>query len=129
MDFKTQYLGKPYIPTWIYRPVGDPNGEFEQKIRAVERALGFDLFVWQKTYIQSGEFRQMGATTAEILRELLDVKSDPLDYSRPAASVRERFYRDELRQVKAKLESEGIPTRIVYFSERDKRAHMPPMFW
>ena len=64
---------------WIYRTVPmDP--DLEKTLEAVEKALGFKLFVWQKTYIEHGYFRQYGATTAEILRELLNVSEAPLDY-------------------------------------------------
>lgn len=129
MDWKNKYLAKPVVPTWIYSSVTSPDSEFEKTIRAVERALGFDLFVWQKTFIEHGEFRQFGATTAEILRDLLDVSGNPIDYRRPPVSNKDRLYRNELRHIKQKLDDAGIPTREVWFSDRDKRAHMPPMFW
>ena len=115
MDFHTEYLGKPFVPTWIYGDVDPHNEEFNQTIQAVERALGFKLFVWQKAFINRGEFRQMGATTAKILRELLNVSGEPIDYSRPSASKRDQFYREELRRIKCKLDEAGIPTRLVWF--------------
>ena len=108
---------------WIYRTIYAPSSEFEQTICEVEKALGFRLFVWQKTYIAQGKFRQMGATTAEILRELLDVSGKPIDYSRRAESEREHFYRWELYRIKEKLDNAGISTKTVFFSERDKRAY------
>lgn len=108
---------------WIYRTIYAPSSEFEQTIGAVEKALGFRLFVWQKTYIAQGKFRQMGTTTAEILRDLLDVSGKPIDYSRRAESEREHFYRWELYRIKEKLDNAGIPTRTVFFSEGDKRAY------
>lgn len=43
-------------------------------------------------------------------------------YSRNAVSERERFYRRELLEIKAKLDSAGIPTWPVFLSEKDKRA-------
>lgn len=120
MEFHTEYLGKPFVPAWIYGDVDPHNEEFDQTIQAVERALGFKLFVWQKAFINRGEFRQMGATTAKILRELLNVSGEPIDYSRPSASKWDQFYREELRRIKCKLDEAGIPTRLVWFSERDK---------
>ncbi|MCR5404334.1 MAG: hypothetical protein K6E91_11040 [Butyrivibrio sp.] len=39
----------------------------------IEKALGFKLFIWQKTYITRGEWRQMGASTARSIRRLLQV--------------------------------------------------------
>lgn len=126
---KKEYLCKPAVPLWIYNSVNPHDCEFETTIRAVEKALGFNLFVWQKTYIQCGEFRQMGATTAEILKDLLNIKAPPIDYTRPPTSERERFYRVELKKIKTTLNDAGIPTRMVFFSERDKHAYIPPMFW
>lgn len=109
------------IATWIYRSTNPPDSEFEKTIRAVESALGFKLFVWQKTYIECERFRYMGDTTARILRDLLDVSAKPIDYTRGAATPRQQFYRRELREIKEKLDGAGIPTRKVFFSERDKR--------
>lgn len=108
------------IANWIYRSVNSLDSEFEKTIRAVENALGFKLFVWQKAYIENGHFRQMGATTAEILRDLLDVSAEPIDYTEGAENQRQQFYRRELREIKAKLDGAGIPTRAVFFSKRDK---------
>ncbi len=105
---------------WIYKPVIPPNSSFEKTVHAVEDALGFKLFYWQKYYLAYGAFRQMGVTTARILRELLDVSEAPIDYSRRAGSAREKFYREELQKIKKKLDDAGIPTRKVFFSERDK---------
>ena len=32
--------------------------EFEKQFEAIEAALGFKLFAWQKTYIANGNFRE-----------------------------------------------------------------------
>lgn len=109
------------IANWIYCSINPPDSEFEKTIRAVEGALGFKLFVWQKTYIENGYFRQMGDTTAKILKDLLDVSAKPIDYTRGAATQRQQFYRRELQEIKEKLDGAGIPTRTVFFSERDKQ--------
>lgn len=107
---------------WIYRTVPmDPN--LERTLEAVEKALGFKLFVWQKTYIERGYFRQYGATTAEILRDLLNVSAEPLDYTKHPASRMEEFYRDELRGIKKKLDAAGIHTRPVFFTKQDKETY------
>lgn len=108
------------IANWIYSSANPPDSEFEKTISAVENALGFKLFVWQKTYIENGHFRQMGDTTARILRDLLDVSGEPIDYTRGATTQRQQFYRRELREIKEKLDRAGIPTRTVFFFERDK---------
>ena len=112
------------IADWIYRPINPPGSEFEQTIKAVEKAMGFKLFVWQKTYIQNGSFRQMGETTAKILKDLLDVSAEPIDYTVGAANKRQQFYRKELRKIKRKLDEAGIPTRTVFFSKYDKQEYL-----
>lgn len=105
---------------WIYNSVDPDDQDLGQKIEAVEKALGFKLFVWQKAFIVRGQFRQMGATTAEILKDLLDVSALPIDYSEPERNFMERFYRRELWGIKLKLDEAGIPTRTVFFSKKDK---------
>lgn len=115
MDWKSNYMGKPYVPNWIYGDVSPHNEELDQTIQAVEQALGFNLFVWQKSFIKQGEFRQMGVTTAKILRELLKVSDKPIDYRQHPTSKQEEFYRMELQQIKQKLDDAGIPTRRVLF--------------
>ena len=53
------------ISKWFYRP-HYTTPELDKKIEDVEKALGFKLFIWQKTYIEYGVFRQYGETTAKI---------------------------------------------------------------
>lgn len=90
---------------------------------AVEKALGFKLFIWQKTFIANTTYRRSGRTTAEILRDLLNVSKPPLDYTKPVADHMERFYREETREIKAKLDAAGIPTRTVFFSRQEKEKY------
>lgn len=108
------------IPEWIYMPI-NLSPELEKTFEAVEKALGFKLFIWQKTFIAHGTYRKSGRTTAEILRDLLDVSKPPLDYTKPVTNHMERFYREETRQIKAKLDAAGIPTRIIFFSRQEKQ--------
>lgn len=109
---------------WIYSPLtGAVESECNELIESVETALGFKLFIWQKTYIMRGIFRKYGATTAMILRDLLQVSEVPLDYSQPPASHETKFYRDELRDIKRKLDHAGIETRTVFFSKEDKMTY------
>lgn len=103
------------------------NGIFpqhEKQFEAIEAALGFKLFTWQKSYIVYGQFRQYGATTAEILRELMQVDSFPLDYTKRPTTQREALYRDFLREIKQQLDGAGVPTREVFFTQQQKRAYM-----
>lgn len=108
------------IPEWIYMPI-NLSPELEKTFEAVEKALGFKLFIWQKTFIAYGTYRKSGRTTAEILRDLLDVSKPPLDYTKPVTNHMERLYREETRQIKAKLDAAGIPTRIIFFSQQEKQ--------
>lgn len=106
---------------WIYAPVNDP--EWNRMFEEVEKALGFKLFIWQKSYILGQGFRQYGETTAKALQELLfGVDEEPIDYSKPATNKRWIFYKDELRKIKEKLDNAGIKTRPVFFSIDDELA-------
>lgn len=105
---------------WIYR---NPFPEHEELFKRIEAALGFNLFVWQKSFIVMGHFRRYGETTARILRELLDTEAAPLDYTRRCISHREDFYRQELRKIQERLKDAGIKTRVVFWSAGDKRRY------
>lgn len=107
---------------WIYRPINEP--DLENTLEAVEKALGFKLFVWQKTFIATGVFRQYGDTTAKILRELLAVDARPLDYTTRPGSHMGVFYREELLKIKEKLDAAGVPTRKVATSRQQLREYM-----
>lgn len=107
---------------WIYRQI--PTSPYmEKQLEAVEKALGFKLFVWQKTYIATGHFRQYGKTTAEILKDLLAIDDEPLDYSARPGNAREQFYRDETRKIKEKLDAAGIITRTVFFTKDERNRY------
>lgn len=98
--------------------------EYEKQFEAIEEALGFKLFVWQKAYIVCGKFRKYGATTAEILRALMQVEAFPLDYTKKPMTQREAWYRDFLREIKQQLDGAGVPTREVFFNQQQKRVYM-----
>ena len=101
-----------------------PFYENEEKFfELIEKALGFKLFVWQKTFILSGNFRRFGKTTAECLRELLKQTDRPIDYSKKPENAREAFHREETRRIQEKLNSAGIPTRTILWNEREKREY------
>ena len=108
--------------TDVYRK-GMFRPEEERIFETIEKALGYELFVWQKTYIISGNFRQYGATTAIILRELLNINEPPIDHTIRCKNESERLYREELKKMKEILENEGIQTRTVFFSNEDKREY------
>ena len=101
---------REHLLKWLHRDTCSGN---EKLYRKIEKALGFKLFVWQKTYIEHGVFRCYGKTTAQILRELLNTKAEPIDFRQPARSHKEQFYRQELMTIKHRLEAEGVKTRAV----------------
>lgn len=113
---------KVNLADWIYNPLYSPDAELEKTITKVETALGFKLFIWQKTFIERGVFRRYGATTAEILRDLLNVSALPLDYTKHM-EPRGEFYKRELREIKSKLDQAGIATRTVFFTKEEKREY------
>lgn len=82
---------------------------------AVEKALGFRLFGYQKSYILGQGFRQMGRTTAEILRLLFDKEQydNPIDFSKPPRNKRQQSFRNDFYNVWNKLNSANIKMRKV----------------
>lgn len=106
----------------IYRK-GFFEPDMEQQFEAIEKALGFELFVWQKTYIERGEFRQFGKTTAEAIRELI-VPGNIINYSEPPRNSRERFHRRILFEIKQKFEESGIKTNPVARSKEELYKYM-----
>jgi len=90
----------------------------------VEKALGFKLYVWQKTYISSiGHFRKTGETTAICLKELLNTDAPPIDFSIPPKNARDDCERHQFREIQEKLIAAGIPTRTVFWSKREKEKY------
>lgn len=90
---------------------------------AVEKALGFRLFAWQKSYILRQGFRRMGRTTAEILQMLFDKEQydNPIDFSEPPRNKRLRVFRQQFRDIWEKLLEAGIEMRPVFWSKADKK--------
>lgn len=90
------------ILDWIYAP--DVLNEPEIKI--IEKALGFKLFVWQKSLIYSGELRRIGHTTAWAIRQLLFENSIYIGfgYQKP----KEKFEDKELIKIARLLKDTGL---------------------
>lgn len=78
----------------------------------IEKALGFKLFIWQKTYIERGEYRQSGKTTAVALRTLLTDIEKPLELQRPH-SAREKIEQQQLIDIYKKLQAANVPCRKI----------------
>lgn len=106
--------------SWIYR---NPYPEHEELFKRIEAALGFKLFVWQKSFIVKGDFRQYGRTTARILGELLDTEAAPLDFTKQARSHRDNLYKQEFREIQERLQNVGIKTRVIFWSIADKKSY------
>ena len=97
--------------------------EFFNKI---EKALGFKLYFWQKTFLIVGHFRQTGETTARCLKQLFG--KVPIDYSRNPINARENFERKQLWEIKEQLQCAGVETVPILTCRkevRDYRAAMP----
>jgi len=97
----------------------------ESWFAAVEEALGFKLFFWQKTFIEHGVFRCYGETTAKILRELSQVNEQPLDLVKyRTRGHKERWFCEELLRIKNALDAAGVPTREVLLTVRDEQEYL-----
>lgn len=121
-DAESEELNMDKNMDWIYAPaVWDP--EVEKCIERIEDALGFKLFTWQKHYLIYGRFRRYGQTTAQVLRDLI-VPGEPLDYTKRPPCNAERIYREELKEIKKKLDAAGITTRPVFFTRNDKERYL-----
>ena len=100
---------------WFYRPIPP----FEDFFEKIEKALGFKLFIWQKTFIINGYFRQYGETTAKIIKRLT-VDNIPIDLTQRPRTAREKFENDELVKIYEKLQAVGVPTCPVFLTKKDK---------
>lgn len=113
----------PEAPEWLYHtPFEDRSWvDFD----AVEKALGFRLFGYQKSYILGQGFRQMGRTTAEILRLLFDKEQydNPIDFSNPPRNNPKSIFRHHFRDIWEKLNDAGIEMRPVFWSKEDKKKY------
>ena len=76
MNLESEELNMEKIPEWIYAPTNF-SPELEKTFAAVEKALGFELFIWQKTFIANTTYRRSGRTTAEILLPRLRRRASP----------------------------------------------------
>ena len=108
-------------PKWLYHT---PFEEYSWvDFDAVEKALGFQLFSWQKEYIDLGcgyADRRTGRTTAQILHHLLNIDEKPIDFSMPPLTRREAIAKQNYRDIWEKLRDAGIPTRAVFWNKEDK---------
>lgn len=107
-----------------YRWIQSEIPEEHELISKIEKALGFKLFVWQKTYITRMQFRRYGETTAKILRRLTMEGDEPIDLTRKFISPRERFEAQEISKIYEKLKAADIKTCPVFRTIEEKKEYM-----
>lgn len=117
-----EYIKKSDIERLIYCFNVKPDEE--ELFERVEQALGFKLFAWQKSFIVSGEFRRSGKTLAECLRILLAVDGEPLYFAYPPKNAKESIFRENLKDIEAKLKAAGIPIRRILWSYEEKKEYL-----
>ncbi len=124
-DFMSiKVVEKEEPPEWLYHTSKACYGDVD--FDAVEKALGFRLFGWQKDYILSGcayAGRRTGKTTAEILHQLLSVNEEPIDFSRPARDNQAYIFKMDCHDIWEKLRDAGIEMRPVFWSKEDKKKY------
>lgn len=103
------------IDAWIHRPIP----QYEDFFKKIEKALGFKLFIWQKTFIINTGFRQYGETTAKIIKRLT-VDNIPIDLTQRPRTPREKFEAEDLVKIYKKLQAAGVPTCPVFLTKKDK---------
>lgn len=118
-DYKklyTQLAGR------VYGPKPDMFDEKGEQIRLIEKALGFRLFIWQKTLIMNNTLRYTGLTTAECVRTLIRKTSSGVIKLAVPRNNRERFENEELVRIKKLLDAEGVPTNRIEFYRPPRHA-------
>lgn len=101
---------------WLYTKPYCHDPELYQRINDAENALGFPLFYWQRWFIDRGETRCTGISTARILRFLLSKINDPSVHYRRLYEI--GFNQTEIlmiRDIYNKLNAAGIKTREIIF--------------
>lgn len=133
MNLESEELNMEKIPEWIYAPTNF-SPELEKTFEAVEKALGFKLFIWQKTFIANTTYRRSGRTTAEILREFLTVfeQSDRLRIVKNEKDVYTGFLAlmEHAGDMEALMDAEVKrfrPTPEIRHKEWRKRGLMAPL--
>lgn len=111
----SQIANAPTYNEWIYRTMPEEGVDFDK----IEKALGFKLFVWQKTFITRGKFRQYGETTARCIRRLLQ-KDNPIDYRQRIVHAQELFERQEMIRIHDQLQAAGVEVCEILRPERKK---------
>lgn len=91
-----------FIDDWLRMPFPG----YEELFQKIEKALGFRLFTWQKTFIISGEYRRIGDTTARSIKHLLEDRE--INLQLPLRNARQRFEEKELLRIYNQLKPTGL---------------------
>ena len=108
---------------WQHSEIGQPT--LDELFSKINEALGIELWIWQKTYMTMGIYRQMGATTAQCLRVLLFSETTPLDYSSPPRTAREDCERQQWKKNYKKQYGYNPPAYMDKRKRRKARAQQP----
>lgn len=89
----------------------------------IEKALGFRLYSWQKSYMYTGHFRRIGSTTAECLKRLL-FDDTPIDFSQKPRNMKEDCERSAMIRIYNTLQEAGIKTNPILRNRKEKESYM-----
>lgn len=90
------------VDNWLHMPYPG----HEELFQKIEKALGFKLFTWQKSFLITGEYRRIGDTTARSIKQLLEDKEINLQI--PTRTARQRFEQNELLRLYDQLKPTGL---------------------
>lgn len=89
--------------SWICRPLStDP--DVERKLEAVEKALGFKLFIWQKTFIEKGSFPAVWRNHSQDFKRPFGHKSTAVGLYRTLRKCKRKFLPHGNQKYKRKTE-------------------------
>lgn len=101
-EYETLDAHYKFADDWLHMSLSG----YEELFQKIEKALGFRLFTWQKTFIISGEYRRIGDTTARSIKQLLEDKEINLQI--PPRNARQRFDEKELLRLYNQLKPTGL---------------------
>lgn len=103
----------PTEATWIYNAPSSYDGQYRFNWENIEAALGFKLFYWQKGYIQNGQMRGYGYTTAQVLKDLLNYGPENCPILTKYIPASEKYRVQMYKDLRQKLVDAGISCREV----------------
>ncbi len=101
------------ILDWIYAPYI----LYEQETKILEKALGYKLFIWQKSLIFSGMLRRTGKTTAWVIRRLLYEDDIYIGFKYEDPEL--RFENKELLKIAELLKDTGLIKAKIHLNKHN----------